>query len=127
MIEAMACGTPVAGYAVPGPLDIIGPRGRGADDTLDQAIGAVDDDLGRAITDAQTLNRRAVAAFGASFDWDRSTDQFVGILQEALYGDRISFSGDPTQAALGSTATNAVGEHILALTGQSVLKHQQNP
>ena len=29
MIEALACGVPVAGYPVPGPLDIIGAEGRG--------------------------------------------------------------------------------------------------
>jgi glycosyltransferase involved in cell wall biosynthesis len=45
MIEALASGVPVAGYRVPGPLDIIGPNGRGASDELLHPVGAVADDL----------------------------------------------------------------------------------
>lgn len=86
MIEAMACGTPVAGFPVPGPLDVIGPRGCGGDDYLPEAVGGVHDDLGRAICNAAAANRHAVAHYGASFDWDRATDEFVRIL-ETVAGD----------------------------------------
>jgi glycosyltransferase involved in cell wall biosynthesis len=80
MIEALACGTPVAGYPVPGPLDIVGLDGTGGGDTR---IGAVDDDLGRAVSVALTADRAACARMGATYCWSRCTDQFVGNLVDA--------------------------------------------
>ena len=70
VIEALACGTPVAAYPVPGPADIIG----------DSAVGALDEDLGRAIERALRLDRHACAAFGARFDWEHCTSQFLDAL-----------------------------------------------
>lgn len=49
MLEAMACGVPVAAYPVTGPRDII----------LDGITGALDEDLGRAVLRARELNRDA--------------------------------------------------------------------
>lgn len=86
IIEAMACGVPVAGYPVPGPLDIVGLNGKGRHDDLEKSVGALRDDLGQAIEEAQSSDRQAVARFGASFDWNHSTDQFVAILREAAEG-----------------------------------------
>ena len=39
MIEAMACGVPVAAYPVVGPIDVV----------TDPKVGCLDDDLGRAV------------------------------------------------------------------------------
>lgn len=86
MIEALASGVPVAGYRVPGPLDIVGSAGRGPDNALRLPVGAIDDDLGRAIDRALTCDRSAAAAYGRSFDWDLCTDQFVAALEMALTG-----------------------------------------
>lgn len=83
MVEALACGIPVAAFPVAGPLDIIGPEGRGPHNSLSSPIGAVHFDLGRAITEAEPLNRTTVTSYGASFDWSASTDQFVDILHHA--------------------------------------------
>lgn len=69
MIEAMACGTPVAAYPVPGPLDV-----------LDEVSGAMDADLDTAISRALTLDRDACERRGQSFGWDQSTDQFLAAL-----------------------------------------------
>ncbi len=77
MIEALACGVPVAGYPVPGPLDIIGSAGRGHDGQLRQLVGAVDDSLSLAIARALNADRSAAARYGASFTWDRAVDQFL--------------------------------------------------
>ena len=66
MIEALACGTPVAAYPVPGPLDI-----------LDERVGAMAEDLARAIDAARYCDRRACAAHGASFSWEAATRQFL--------------------------------------------------
>ncbi len=84
MIEALACGVPVSGYPVPGPLDIIGANGRGALDQLAYRIGAVDDCLETAIERAMNCNSSAIASFGASFTWDNATGQFVDALESAL-------------------------------------------
>jgi len=69
MIEALACGTPVAAYPVAGPLDV-----------LEASSGAMDEDLSRAIQQALALDRKACLARGKSFAWSRSTDQFLAAL-----------------------------------------------
>ncbi len=84
MIEALACGVPVAGHRVPGPLDIVGANGRGADDMLEAPVGAVHSDLGKAIEQALICDPKAAAQYGAQFDWERCTDQFITALQNAL-------------------------------------------
>lgn len=83
MIEALACGVPVAGYPVPGPLDIIGENGRGALDQLTKPVGAVDGVLDSAIARAINCDRQAIGDFGASFTWDNAADQFLDALNFA--------------------------------------------
>ncbi|MFC4291348.1 glycosyltransferase family 4 protein [Sphingorhabdus arenilitoris] len=84
MIEALACGVPVAGYRVAGPLDIVGENGRGADGKLPAMIGAVHDDLSQAIDRAIASDRQLCAEYGGQFDWDECTDQFAAALRDAL-------------------------------------------
>ncbi|SDA31163.1 glycosyltransferase family 1 protein [Sphingomonas sp. NFR15] len=69
MIEAMACGTPVAAYPVTGPLDVLKP-----------GVGVMDEDLDTAIAQALTLDRAACAAYGQSFTWEASARQFLKAL-----------------------------------------------
>lgn len=69
MIEALACGTPVAAYPVTGPIDILTP-----------ATGAMDDDLDTAIASALTRDPAACAAYGRSFTWEASAAQFLAAL-----------------------------------------------
>ena len=69
MIEALACGTPVAAYPVPGPVDI-----------LRNGVGAMDPDLGSAIARALECDRTACAAYARSFSWRESARQFLGAL-----------------------------------------------
>ncbi|MEM9500319.1 MAG: glycosyltransferase family 1 protein [Pseudomonadota bacterium] len=66
MIEALACGTPVAAYPVAGPLDI-----------MTEQVGALSDDLDRAIDSARHCDRAECAALGASYSWEAATEQFV--------------------------------------------------
>lgn len=66
MIEALACGTPVAAYPVPGPADIVTEK-----------CGALSDDLARAIDAALFCSRADCVAQGAHFNWESATDQFV--------------------------------------------------
>ena len=69
MIEALACGTPVAAYPVPGPVDVLTP-----------ATGAMAERLEEAIARALTLDRAACAAAGAGFTWAASARQFLDAL-----------------------------------------------
>jgi len=90
MIEALACGVPVAGYPVQGPIDIVGPAGRGGMNELLHPVGAVDDDLGCAIARALKADRADCARYGAEFTWDAATDQFVTALTGALEEEQIA-------------------------------------
>jgi len=83
MIEALACGTPVAGYPVPGPLDVVGADGLGTQGFPQAPVGAVDDDLAAAMVRALHARRSECAAYGARFSWDRSCDQFLAALAAA--------------------------------------------
>ena len=85
IIESLACGTPVAGFPVPGPLDILGADGRG-DGTV--IVGGVDIDLGAAMRTALTARRGDCALYGAGFSWDRSCDQFLAGLAPVTAGGR---------------------------------------
>ncbi|WP_184503824.1 glycosyltransferase family 4 protein [Sphingomonas endophytica] len=70
MIEALACGTPVAAFPVAGPVDVLAPE-----------TGAMDPDLPTAIACALTRDRAACAAAGARFTWPASARQFLEALQ----------------------------------------------
>jgi glycosyltransferase involved in cell wall biosynthesis len=71
MIEALACGVPVAAYPVTGPVDIV----------TDDRLGALDADLGRAIARALAVgDRSACAAGGRKYTWENCTAQFLSNL-----------------------------------------------
>ncbi|MGN6376777.1 MAG: glycosyltransferase family 4 protein [Sphingomonas sp.] len=69
MIEALACGTPVAAFPVTGPVDVLTPR-----------TGAMDENLDTAIASALTRDRAACAAHGQGFTWAASAAQFLAAL-----------------------------------------------
>ena len=79
MIEALACGTPVAAFPVPGPLDV-----------LDESSGAMDGDLRAATSRALTLDREHCLRRGRSFSWERSTDQFLAALVPQPYHEPVT-------------------------------------
>jgi glycosyltransferase involved in cell wall biosynthesis len=83
MIEALACGLPVAALPVPGPLDIIGANGRGPAGNLPMTIGALDDDLAQAIHKSLRMDPLAAAVAGAGYSWERATEQFLTALHDA--------------------------------------------
>ncbi|WP_295524779.1 glycosyltransferase family 1 protein [Novosphingobium sp. Chol11] len=88
MIEALACGVPVAGFAVPGPIDIVGSEGRGPRGELSEPIGALSSDLEGAIKIALQCDRGAAARFGATYSWESATDQFLKALSDAAFSRR---------------------------------------
>jgi glycosyltransferase involved in cell wall biosynthesis len=73
LIEAMACGTPVAAYPVTGPIDVI----------RDPAVGVLSEDLRMATLAALQLNRLAVRRYAEQFSWSAATRQFVANLRTA--------------------------------------------
>jgi len=83
VIEALSCGVPVAAFPVPGPVDILGPEGRGVDGDLSVPAGALDTDLAEAIRRALTLDREGAAALAARFSWEKATDQFLAAIAAA--------------------------------------------
>jgi glycosyltransferase involved in cell wall biosynthesis len=73
MLEAMACGLPVAAYPVPGPLDVVG----------DSDGGVLHADLRTAALRALDVPRSRARARALAFDWQLCCDQFVGHLVPA--------------------------------------------
>ena len=70
MLEAMACGLPVAAFPVTGPLDVV----------RHGETGFLDDDLGIACREASKLDSSAARRYAESRTWQRSTEQFVSHL-----------------------------------------------
>ena len=68
LLEALACGLPVAAFPVPGPLDVIGGSG----------VGVLDRDLRAAALTALPLSRAACRAEALRRGWDESARQFFG-------------------------------------------------
>jgi len=67
MIEALACGVPVAAFPVPGPLDVIEP----------EVTGVLHEDLATAIGGALRLSRQGCAARARAFSWEAASAQFL--------------------------------------------------
>ena len=66
MIEAMACGTPVAAYPVQGPTDVV-----------DEGVtGCMNDDLKQAVNDALMLDRQRVWEGSDRWSWERAWEIF---------------------------------------------------
>ncbi len=67
ILEAMACGTPVAAFPVAGPIDIIPNSG----------AGAVDHDLKKAIEQALSCNHDIVRKHAETYSWQACTEEFI--------------------------------------------------
>jgi glycosyltransferase involved in cell wall biosynthesis len=79
MLEAMACGTPVAAYPVAGPLDVVG----------DSDGGVLDADLHRAALSALDIPRDRPRQRALAFDWQPVCRQFVEFLVPVRVGDGL--------------------------------------
>lgn len=73
MLEALACGTPVAAYPVEGPIDVI----------QSSEVGCLDKDLKKATLMALGKSRRKCRNYALEFSWEKCTNQFFNNLQLA--------------------------------------------
>lgn len=78
LLEALACGVPVAACPVPGPLDVVGDA---------PEVAVLDHDLGRAARAALKLDRVTCRRFAEGRGWEASARQFLA---------NLSPSADPT-------------------------------
>ncbi|MEQ6289577.1 glycosyltransferase family 4 protein [Vogesella sp. GCM10023246] len=78
LLEAMACGTPVAAYPVAGPLDVAGDSGG----------GVLHQDLRSACLQALALDRQQVRQVAERFSWAAATQQFEAHLHPRPLGEQ---------------------------------------
>jgi len=79
MIEAMACGTPVAAYPEPGPLDVV-ENGK---------TGYLNTDLFKAIQQCLSLNRSDVYNYSKHWSWQNAWFIFKNNLVDCNLGDSL--------------------------------------
>ena len=82
LLEALACGLPVAAYPVTGPIDVLG----------DSAAGVMHGDLREACLAALSIDRATARAHAERFSWRAATEQFVYHLLPSQ-GDEMARDG----------------------------------
>ena len=70
MLEAIACGTPIAAYPVIGPIDVV----------VEGINGSLNNDLSVAIENAMKCNRCVVADYAKKYSWRACTETFLANL-----------------------------------------------
>jgi glycosyltransferase involved in cell wall biosynthesis len=73
MLEALACGVPVAAFPVSGPKDVL----------TDPQAGVLSEDLRDAALRALKLDRGAARAHALTYSWENSARQFIENVMEA--------------------------------------------
>lgn len=95
MIEALACGVPVAAFPVPGPADVIEPG----------VTGVLDAELTTAIGGALRLSRALCAERARAFTWAAATAQFLAGLEPIAA---------PVRGRVAASRSSAMIERIAA-------------
>ena len=73
IIEANACGTPVAGYPVTGPIDVV----------KNGENGYLNKDLHQAIKQAQKIDPKSCIAYSKKYSWDEVASNFISSVTTA--------------------------------------------
>lgn len=73
ILEALSCGTPVAGFPVAGPRDLI----------EDGVTGGLDEDLGKAVQKALGVDRSLCQPAVERYSWQRATEEFLDTARQA--------------------------------------------
>lgn len=95
MLEAMACGTPVAAYPVEGPLEVVGTPAKG---------GVLSEDLAAAWYKALAIPRHEARARALDFSWAHASRLFISHLVPATAktGDDRAWARQVTVTELSS-------------------------
>jgi glycosyltransferase involved in cell wall biosynthesis len=91
LLEAMACGVPVAAYPVTGPKDVV----------VDGVTGSLNGDLKSAALQALRMSPEACRTYALGYSWDAATRQF-----ERNLAVRVP-SGRPSAAKVGRSVYRA--------------------
>jgi glycosyltransferase involved in cell wall biosynthesis len=92
MLEAMACGLPVAAFPVQGPRDVV----------RNAVTGVLDEDLATAVLQALKLDPQQCRAFAQLQSWERCTRQFLGHLTPAVERPALQRARAQDQGAAGA-------------------------
>jgi glycosyltransferase involved in cell wall biosynthesis len=87
LLEAMACGLPVAAFPVAGPLDVVGVSG----------AGVLCEDLREACLAAAAIPRDVPRAHALTFTWEASARQFLGNVAQAHQATESELAQRPAQ------------------------------
>ena len=72
LLEALACGLPVAAYPVMGPRDVLGDHATGPD-----RVGVLSEDLRQAALDARAISSARCRAHALRYSWEACARQFL--------------------------------------------------
>lgn len=84
MLEAMACGVPVAAYPVTGPIDVV----------KNGTTGILDDDLKNATMTALNLSAEDARDYAEANSWMAATEQFYNHLEKNHLDNDLDFVQD---------------------------------
>lgn len=99
MLEALACGVPVAAFPVQGPTDVLG----------DAQAAALDSDLRRACLTALEIPRQTARAFALTRSWRSCTEQFLSNLPIRVhFEDTASATADTERVPAPAPPLEAV-------------------
>jgi glycosyltransferase involved in cell wall biosynthesis len=84
LLEALACGSPVAAYPVQGPIDVLG----GAD------VACLSEDLRAAALHALRIPRERCRRFAARHSWRAATEQFLALQAPVACRERAVAHGE---------------------------------
>ncbi len=96
LLEALACGVPVAAYPVAGPLDVIG----------NAPVGCLHEDLATAISRALTADPAACRAHALKFSWAASVQQFLNHIHPFPPEDFFPENDGGTRSHFASATAN---------------------
>ncbi|MGH6626233.1 MAG: glycosyltransferase family 4 protein [Burkholderiaceae bacterium] len=99
MLEAMACGTPVAAYPVDGPLEVLGQ------DSGPGQGGVLHEDLKAACYSALAVPRHEARSRALAFSWTQATQLFLEYLVPARQ-DRVGTRSGPGRGAVTTLSSS---------------------